>query len=245
MNFSPENNFKTLSLHDSKAHINIAITATHISAGSWLKKFQLQFCLSLFPCVTNWGLKAVSSHKDPILQLPESSAVLMQGASFIYRWLTSRKKIPRRKLALKNSCTVSLSRRRYCLGNFFVCLGLVWGFSHPSHKVWCWQSAQQWGAAPPLSSGLQPSRLLLRHQEKEQLHYKPSCLSATLLYSASPCLYNFRHDSFSQHRTSCFLCTRDIDQSLELVWVLPTEFRITGITMLIKASSIQPHPTVT
>lgn len=34
MNFSPENAFKILSLRDSKTHINIAITTTHISAGS-------------------------------------------------------------------------------------------------------------------------------------------------------------------------------------------------------------------
>lgn len=37
MNFNPENAFKTLSisLHDSKKHISMAIIATRISAGNW------------------------------------------------------------------------------------------------------------------------------------------------------------------------------------------------------------------
>lgn len=50
MKFSPENAFETvsISLHDSKTHINVAITATCISAGSWHIQFQFQFCLSLY-----------------------------------------------------------------------------------------------------------------------------------------------------------------------------------------------------
>lgn len=102
-------------------HTNIAITTTHISAGSWLKQFQLQFCLSLLPCMINWGIKAVSSHKGLILQLPGGSAVLMQVASFIYSWLTSRKKNPRRKFALQNSCPLKFKQGNILFGGF-VCL---------------------------------------------------------------------------------------------------------------------------
>lgn len=91
-------------------------------------------------------INAPSSSCLKVLLLWIYAVLLMQGAFFIYSWLTSRKKNPRRKLALKNSA-VSFSTGRYCMGFLFQ-VGL--GFSHCSHKVWRWQWAQQWGAAPPL-----------------------------------------------------------------------------------------------
>lgn len=110
-NFSPENTFKSLSisLHDSKTHINTATTATHIPTGSWLMQFQFQFCLSLLPCWLTENWKQSPHIKDLKVLLNCIYAVLLiQGASFIYSWLTSRKKRnPRRKLALRKKSTIS------------------------------------------------------------------------------------------------------------------------------------------
>lgn len=143
-----------MSLHDGKIpQMDIAITATH--------NFSFNFgCLFYHVWLIKDSeqphhRKATASGCPKALLHHTHEAIIVQGASFIYSHLAFRKKIPRGKLALKNTCTVSLSKGRYwfgVLGGFFsfFLFGLVLIFSHLLNRVWSWQSPRQWGAAPTL-----------------------------------------------------------------------------------------------
>lgn len=216
MCFSPEKDLKPLKINwvfmTVKPQMDIAITATH--------NFSFNFdCLFYHVWLIKDSeqphhRKATDSGcpKAPLHHTHE--AIIVQGASFIYSHLAFRKKNPRAKLALKNSCIVSLSKGRYWFGvlgwGFFVvvfCFFFIWvGFDFfPSLEqglklavtlaVGC--CSQPWAVA---SSS---SRLLPRHREKApvQPHHESSHCSTTVFYSVCPfwTLYAFHSTGFYTH----------------------------------------------
>lgn len=136
MCFSPEKDLKTLKINwvfmTVKPQMDIAIAGTH--------NFSFNFgCLFYHVWLIKDSeqphhRKATDSGCPKALLHHTHEVITVQGASFIYSHLAFRKKLPRGKLALKNSCIVSLSKGRYWFGvlgrvlSFFFYLGWFWFF---------------------------------------------------------------------------------------------------------------------